>query len=73
MWRARWPRAKQRARLFRQLANEFKALENMLLAIASEKAFSPRSQDSLLGAGETLSVPIGAICVAIGWSGGDLG
>jgi aspartate kinase len=51
-------KARERARLFRQLANEFKVLERMLLGIASEKAFSPRLQDSLLGVGETLSAQL---------------
>ena len=42
-------------RLLNEFANEFKALDKMLVAIASEKALSPRSQDRLLGAGESLS------------------
>jgi aspartate kinase len=42
-------------RLSREFASEFTALDKRLLAIASEKAFTPRSQDSLLGAGESLS------------------
>lgn len=46
---------RERARLFTLFANEFKLLESMLLTIASEKALNPRSQDSLLGAGESLS------------------
>jgi aspartate kinase len=45
----------ERSRLRGEFAHEFKALEKMLLTIASEKAFTPRSQDSLLGAGESLS------------------
>jgi aspartate kinase len=45
----------ERRRLSRELATEFKALDKMLLAIAAEKAISPRSQDSLLGGGESLS------------------
>ena len=45
----------ERRRLSREFANEFKALDKMLLAIASEKAITPRSQDSLLGVGESLS------------------
>ncbi len=45
----------ERRRLFSELAAEFEALEKLLLAIASEKAFTPRSQDSLLGGGESLS------------------
>jgi aspartate kinase len=45
----------QRSRLFSEFTKEFKALEKMLLAIAAEKALTPRFQDSLLGAGESLS------------------
>src|SRR4029077_5888636 len=45
----------ERRRLSRELATEFKALDKMLLAISAEKAISPRSQDSLLGGGESLS------------------
>ncbi len=45
----------ERSPLFSEFANEFKVLDKMLLAIAAEKAFTPRSQDSLLGAGESLS------------------
>ena len=45
----------ERRRLRREFAPEFKALERMVLTIASEKAFTPCSQDSLLGAGESLS------------------
>lgn len=45
----------ERKRLFSEFANEFKALDKMLLTIALEKALTPRSQDCLLGAGESLS------------------
>jgi aspartate kinase len=45
----------ERKRLFREFANEFKAVDKMLLTISSEKALTPRSQDCLLGAGESLS------------------
>jgi aspartate kinase len=45
----------ERRRLFREIATEFKALDKMLLAIVSEKALTPRSQDRLLGVGESLS------------------
>jgi aspartate kinase len=42
-------------RLFKELVKEFSALDRLLVAIASEKALTPRAQDSLLGAGEFLS------------------
>jgi aspartate kinase len=45
----------ERRRLSREFAGEFKALDKMLFTIASEKALTPRSQDSLLGVGEFLS------------------
>ncbi len=41
--------------LVRELAEEFKLLENVLSKIAWEKAFTPQSQDQLLGGGEVLS------------------
>lgn len=43
------------SRLLREFANEFKALDQLLLAIAAEKGLGPRAQDRLLGAGESLS------------------
>jgi aspartate kinase len=45
----------ERGRLVREVANEFKSLDKMLLTIASEKALCARSQDGLLGGGESLS------------------
>ncbi len=45
----------QRSHLFSEFTKEFRALGKMLLAIAAEKALTPRFQDSLLGAGEALS------------------
>lgn len=45
----------ERRRLFREFADEFKTLEIMVLRIALEKALLPCVQDSLLGAGESLS------------------
>jgi len=48
-------KGEERRRLSREFATEFKALDKMLLTIASEKALTPRSQDSLLGVGESLS------------------
>ena len=42
-------------RLCDEFANEFTTLESLLNGIASEKAFTPRFQDHLLGAGELLS------------------
>lgn len=45
----------ERRRLAREVANEFKAADKMLSAIAGEKAFAPCSQDKLLGIGECLS------------------
>jgi aspartate kinase len=48
-------KGEERRRLTRYFACEFKALDKMLVAIAAEKAFTPRSQDSLLGTGESLS------------------
>jgi aspartate kinase len=43
------------SRLLRELGDEFKSLDKVLLTIAAEKALTPRSQDSLSGAGESLS------------------
>jgi len=43
------------ARLREEFASEFEALEGVLKGIAGEKVFTPRSQDQLLGVGETLS------------------
>jgi aspartate kinase len=54
-------------RLLDEFANEFKALDKMLVAIASEKALSPPSQDSLLGAGESLSSKL--VCAALQFAG----
>jgi aspartate kinase len=45
----------ERRRLSREFASEFKALDKILLAIASAKALTPRAQDGLLGVGESLS------------------
>jgi aspartate kinase len=45
----------ERKRLFCEFANEFKAVDKMLLVLSSEKALTPRSQDCLLGVGESLS------------------
>jgi aspartate kinase len=45
----------ERKRLSRELVKEFSALDKLLVAITSEKALTPRAQDSLLGAGEFLS------------------
>jgi aspartate kinase len=41
--------------LCQQLASEFAVLDNVVSSIASEKAFTPVSQDRLLGEGEVLS------------------
>jgi aspartate kinase len=41
--------------LSRELAEEFQHLDNLLCKIAWEKAFTPQSQDQLLGGGEVLS------------------
>ena len=41
--------------LSRELAEEFQLLDNVLCKIAWEKAFTPQSQDRLLGGGEALS------------------
>ncbi len=43
------------SRLCSELESEFATLESVLSAIASEKTFAPRSQDHLLGVGESLS------------------
>jgi aspartate kinase len=45
----------ERKRLSKEVAKEFKALDKLLAAVASEKALTARAQDSLLGAGESLS------------------
>jgi len=45
----------ERRRLIREFANDIKAADKMLAAIAAEKAFAPCSQDKLLGIGESLS------------------
>ncbi len=45
----------ERRRLLCEFVIEFKAVDKMLAAIASEKAFPPCSQDKLLGAGESFS------------------
>jgi len=45
----------ERIRLFREFADEFKALDNLVLRIASDKALLPCVQDGLLGAGEALA------------------
>jgi aspartate kinase len=45
----------ERKRLFSEFANEFKAVDKMLLTISSEKALTSRSQDCILGVGESLS------------------
>ncbi len=45
----------ERKRLFSELTTEFRALERMLLAISAEKTLTPRSQDCLLGTGESFS------------------
>ena len=42
-------------RLFGELAYEFKALDNLVLRIASDKSLLPWVQDNLLGTGEALS------------------
>src|SRR5512141_1804776 len=42
-------------RLLGEFAAEFTALDNLVRRIASEKALLPCAQDSLLGAGESLS------------------
>jgi aspartate kinase len=55
------------SRLRDVFANEFKTLENVLNGIASEKAFTSRFQDHLLGAGESLS---SALVHAALWSAG---
>ncbi|MGH9537675.1 MAG: aspartate kinase [Terriglobales bacterium] len=41
-----------------ELAREFEAVESMVSEIASEKGFTPASQDRLLGAGESLSAKL---------------
>ena len=43
------------AQLCQELANEFAVLDNVVSNIASEQAFTPVSQDRLLGVGEALS------------------
>jgi aspartate kinase len=48
-------KGEERRRLTRGLASEFKAVDKMLAAVAAEKAFTPCSQDKLLGVGESLS------------------
>ncbi len=48
-------RGDERIRLSVEFADEFKALDNLVFRIASEKALLPGVQDSLLGAGEALS------------------
>ncbi len=45
----------ERWRLSREFAREFKSVDKILAAIASDKAFAPCSQDKLLGIGEVLS------------------
>lgn len=45
----------ERSRLLREFGVDFKALDKMVLRIASEKALITCVQDSLLGAGESLS------------------
>ena len=45
----------ERTRLLGEFADEFAALDNLARRIASEKALLPCVQDSLLGAGESLS------------------
>ena len=45
----------ERKRLSKEVVKEFRVLDKLLVAIASEKALTPRAQDSLLGAGESLS------------------
>ena len=45
----------ERKRLSKELVKEFRSLDMLLVAIASEKALTARAQDSLLGAGESLS------------------
>ena len=45
----------ERKRLSKDVVKEFRALDRLLVAIAFEKALTPRAQDSLLGAGELLS------------------
>ncbi len=45
----------ERKRLSKEVVKEFSALDRLLAAIASEKALTARAQDSLLGAGESLS------------------
>jgi aspartate kinase len=53
--------------LLNEFANEFQALDKTLVAIASEKALSPPSQDRLLGAGESLSSKL--VCAALQFAG----
>jgi aspartate kinase len=45
----------ERKRLSKELVKEFRVLDKLLVAVAAEKALTPRAQDSLLGAGESLS------------------
>lgn len=45
----------ERNRLLIELADEFKSVGKMVAAIAAQKSLTPRSQDLLLGAGESLS------------------
>ncbi len=45
----------ERKRLSKEVVKEFRSLDRLLVAIASEKALTARAQDSLLGAGELLS------------------
>jgi len=56
-------------RLCNELAREFKTLENLASAIAAEKAFTPASQDQLLGVGEALSSRL--VHAALRWTGAN--
>jgi aspartate kinase len=54
------------SRLCREFAGEFVALEKVVTAVAAEKAFTPQSQDCLLGGGELLSSKLvhSSLCAA---------
>src|SRR5689334_21684461 len=56
-------------RLCNELAREFKTLENLASAIAAEKAFTPASQDQLLGVGEAVSSRL--VHAALRWTGAN--
>ncbi len=55
VWLALLVRDDERIRLFGDFEHEFEVLDKLLRRIASEKALLPCLQDSLLGAGESLS------------------